>query len=66
VIAASVGAWFTISIQKVFLSRDGGLTWTDATGNLPDGPDISAMTFSNDGKYLFVGRPGGGVYRMLL
>lgn len=39
------------------LSKDGGLTWTDVTGNYPTGSDLQtgAMIGTPDGKYVFAG-----------
>lgn len=64
VIAASTFSLSLNAPQKVFLSIDSGLTWKDVTGDLPLGTGAAAMTFSNDGQYLYFSRYTGGVYRM--
>lgn len=39
------------------LSKDGGITWSDITGDLPSGDDfqVGGMTGTPDGKYVFAG-----------
>ncbi|MBF0485076.1 MAG: hypothetical protein HQL16_01050 [Candidatus Omnitrophica bacterium] len=64
IISVGTEAWDSSAPQKVFLSRDGGKTWADVTGDLPPGAGISAAVFSNDGQYLFISRYAGGIYKM--
>jgi hypothetical protein len=51
-------------VPVFFCCRDLGTTWTDVSGDLPPGSGAAAMTFSNDGLYLFISRYAGGVYKM--
>ena len=43
------------------LSKDGGQTWTDITGDFPSGDDfqVGGMTGTPDGKYVFAGTDVG-------
>lgn len=65
-IAVGTVSWNGRMPQTIRLSYDGGETWTDITGNLPYGAGPAAMTFSPDGKELFVARHAGGIYKIAL
>ncbi len=63
-VAFSTTLWNEGAPGKVFLTADGGKTWGDITGDLPPGAGAAAMSFSPDGKYLFITRYAGSVYRI--
>ncbi|MCR4338068.1 MAG: hypothetical protein NUV91_09725, partial [Candidatus Omnitrophica bacterium] len=51
---------------KIFLTQNGGQDWQEITGDLPDGAGASSIAFSPDGKYLYLARSAGSVYRFPL
>jgi photosystem II stability/assembly factor-like uncharacterized protein len=55
--------WNGKSQGKVFKSQDAGKTWIDISDNLPNGSGSSAMTFSKDGKYLYMLPYSGSVFK---
>jgi len=61
-VVVSTVVWGGGASGKVFLTADGGKTWGDITGDLPPGAGAAAMSFSPDGKYLFLTRYAGSVY----
>jgi photosystem II stability/assembly factor-like uncharacterized protein len=66
-IAASTVGWSGAGQKAIFLSRDAGATWIDVTGNLPSGSGAAAMAFSRkNGRYLYMSRSAGGIYRLRL
>ena len=65
-IAVSTQSWSGEGQKATFLSRDAGATWIDVTGNLPPGAGAAAMIFSPDGRYLYMSRYAGGIYRLNL
>lgn len=66
IVVVSTVSWDFGSPQRILLSRDAGVTWKDITSDLPPGGGAAAMAFSNDGRYLYLNRLPGGVYRYLL
>jgi len=51
---------------KIFLSIDSGKNWQDITADLPDGAGASSIAFDPKGKYLYIARYAGSVYRLAL
>lgn len=51
--------------QGVFRSTDGGMHWTSISGSLVD-LDVHALLVSPDGRWLFAGTGGNGLYRLAL
>lgn len=47
----------------VFATQDGGSTWLDLSEGL-DHREANTLELSNDGKVLYLGTDGGGVYRL--
>lgn len=48
--------------RGVLTSKDGGRTWSNMSGFLPD-MNVASLAISPDGRWLFAGTEGGGVYR---
>jgi subtilisin family serine protease len=48
--------------RGILCSSDGGRSWRDVSGKLPM-LSVSSLTASPDGRWLFAGTNGGGVYR---
>lgn len=65
-LAVSVTQWNNRAEGVIYLSRDRGKTWKEITGGLPNGVGAVATTFSKDGKFLYIGRYAGSVYRFSL
>lgn len=65
-IAVSSTLWSDYAGGKIYLSSDRGKKWKDITGDLPNGKGAAAMAFSPDGKYLYMNRYAGSVYRLKL
>ncbi len=65
-IAVSTVKWDDYANNKIYLSKDGGVTWNDVSSDLPNGSGAAHMAFSRDGKFLYVSRYAGSVYRMPL
>lgn len=65
-IAVSTASWGNAAPCRIFFSRNAGKSWTDMTGDLPDGAGASSMTFDPEGKYLYITRYAGSVYRLKL
>ncbi len=63
-VVVSTLLWGNASSGKIHLSEDAGATWTDITGNLPEGAGASAMTFTPDGQTLYMSRFAGSVYKL--
>ena len=51
---------------NIFLSIDGAKTWQDITADLPDGAGAASIIFDPRGKYLYIARYAGSVYRLAL
>lgn len=65
-IAVSTASWGNAAPCRIFFSRNAGKSWQDITGDLPDGAGASSMTFDPEGKYLYITRYAGSVYRLKL
>ncbi|HTL70920.1 MAG TPA: YCF48-related protein [Candidatus Eisenbacteria bacterium] len=63
-IAVSTVKWDDYAGGKVYLSQDGGASWSDISATLPNGSGASAMTFS--GGYLYLSRYAGSAFRVSL
>ena len=63
-VAVSTVSWSSSAPCKISLSEDGGITWRDVTGDLPDGAGASSLTFDPQSKYLYITRYAGSVYRL--
>lgn len=65
-VAVSTVQWDNGAPGKIYLSTNGGTSWTDITGDLPDGTGASSMAFDPKGNYLYITRYAGSVYKMKL
>jgi len=65
-VAVSVWQATAGSDGKIFLSNDAGISWSDITGDLPDGLGAKSLVFSKNGEYLYISRYAGTIYRMKL
>lgn len=65
-VAVSTANWGNEAPCRIFLSSNGGRSWKDITGDLPDGAGASSMTFDPQGNYLYITRYAGSVYRLKL
>lgn len=63
VLVTSTASWAGMAPQKFYASKNGGSTWTDITGDLPDGAGAAAFAFSRDGSLLYMSRYAGSVYK---
>jgi photosystem II stability/assembly factor-like uncharacterized protein len=63
-VAVSTVSWGNAAPCLVYFSTNGGKTWKDITGDLPDGAGASAMTFDPEGNTLYITRYAGSVYRL--
>ncbi len=63
-IAVSSVLWSTGAPGRIYLSKDSGLHWEDVSESLPNGAGAAALSFSPDGKYLYLSRYAGSVYRL--
>ena len=63
-IAVSTVNWSNVAPCKIFVTEDGGKNWVDVTGDLPDGSGASSIAFDPQGKYLYIARYAGSVYKM--
>ena len=60
--ATGADAGLPVGGRGVLTSRDGGRSWqniSDGLGNL----DVASLVTSPDGRWLYAGTAGGGVYR---
>lgn len=57
------GGW---TPNKIYLTEDGGTSWNDITGDLPNGEGAAAMAFSLDGNTIFMSRYTGTAYKVQL
>ncbi|HZC69352.1 MAG TPA: S8 family serine peptidase [Jatrophihabitans sp.] len=60
--ASSDAAGLPVGGRGVLVSNNGGSTWTNMSAGLPN-RDVSSLTTSPDGHWLYVGTEGGSVYR---
>jgi photosystem II stability/assembly factor-like uncharacterized protein len=60
--ASSDQAGLPVGGRGVLASGDGGSTWTNISAGLPN-LDVSSVTTSPDGHWLYAGTEGGSVYR---
>jgi photosystem II stability/assembly factor-like uncharacterized protein len=61
--ALSTVQWGAASGGKIYLTEDGGKSWEDITGDLPEGSGAAAMAFSLKDGFLYLTRHAGSVYR---
>jgi len=61
--ALSVVQWGGASGGKIFLTEDGGKSWEEITGDLPEGSGAAAMAFGLKNDFLYISRYAGSVYR---
>ncbi len=65
-IVTGTTTWGGKAPNNIFMSTDGGKKWEDITGDLPDGAGASSFAFDPTGKYLYMSRYAGSVYRLAL
>lgn len=63
-VAVSSASWGNKAPGRLFFSEDGGKKWREITGDLPDGAGAASMAFDPQGKYLYITRYAGSVYRL--
>jgi subtilisin family serine protease len=61
--AAGDQAGLPVGGRGVLASRDGGRSWHNISAGLGN-PDVAALALSPDGRWLYAGTAGGGVYRI--
>ena len=61
--AAGDQAGLPVGGRGVLASRDGGRSWHNISAGLGN-PDVASLALSPDGRWLFAGTAGGGVYRI--
>ncbi|PKN30610.1 MAG: hypothetical protein CVU64_02410 [Deltaproteobacteria bacterium HGW-Deltaproteobacteria-21] len=61
--ALSIVQWGGGSGGRIFMTEDGGKSWEDITGDLPEGAGAAAMAFSHKNGFLYISRYAGSVYR---
>jgi hypothetical protein len=66
VIAVSTVSWNSQAPCDFYLTRDGGNTWTQINGNIPDGAGASGMTWDPQGQNLYIARYAGAVWKINL
>lgn len=64
ILVTSTVSWASKAPQKFYASNDGGRTWIDITGNLPDGAGAAAFAFNPDGSLLYMSRYAGSIYKL--
>jgi photosystem II stability/assembly factor-like uncharacterized protein len=62
-IALSTVLWEAASGGRIYLTEDGGNSWEDITGDLPEGSGAAAMAFNLKDGFLYITRYAGSVYR---
>jgi len=65
-VLVSAANWSSATTAGIWLSEDEGKTWTDITGDLPDGLGAAAMALDGREGWLFINRYAGMVYRTRL
>lgn len=63
-VAVATTSWTNAAPNKIFLSQDGGVKFTDITEGLPDGAGASNMTFDPKSNSLYITRYAGSAYRL--
>ncbi|MBL8014322.1 MAG: hypothetical protein JNN05_10790, partial [Candidatus Omnitrophica bacterium] len=63
-VAVATTSWTNAAPNKIFVSQDGGMQFTDVTEGLPDGAGASNMTFDPKSNSLYITRYAGSVYRL--
>lgn len=63
-LVTSTVSWVGEAPQKFYASNDGGKSWIDITGNLPDGAGAVAFAFNEDGSMLYMSRYSGSIYQL--
>ena len=61
--AAADQAGLPVGGRGVLASRDGGRSWHNISAGLAN-PDVASLALSPDGRWLYAGTAGGGVYRI--
>lgn len=65
-LAVSTVKWNGEAPSQIYISDDQGDKWQNVTGDLPYGSGASSITFDPGGKYLYIARYAGSVWRMAL
>ncbi len=65
-LAVNAVLWGGNAATHIYLTQDGGKSWRELKDDLPDGAGAAAMAFSPDGKFLYMTRYAGSVYRIQL
>ena len=58
--------WHDQTGGSVYLSADGGASWKDMLGDLPEGAGITAMAYDPKSSFLYITRQAGSVYKTRL
>jgi photosystem II stability/assembly factor-like uncharacterized protein len=61
--ALSIIHWGGASGGKIYLTEDGGKSWEDITGDLPEGSGVAAMAFDLKNGSLYISQYAGSVYK---
>ncbi len=64
IMALSTVFWDESSGERIYLTKDGGQSWNDITGDLPNGHGAAAMVFSKKDSSLYLNRYSGSVYKL--
>ncbi len=65
-IAVSTASWNTGAPNKIYLSEDEGENWKDISGDLADGSGASSIVFDPAGRFIYIAKYAGSIYRLAL
>jgi len=65
-IAVSTTKWHGDADGRIYYSEDAGESWTDITGNLPNGTGAAAMAFNEKDSCLYIIRYAGSIFKLKL